>query len=173
MNENTSHTEELAHTNRITSRSESDEFSDCSSEQDSRLPGSVEHSGGTNSEQNLENDANLQVTEKKGDGESEKKVTYVFLLHVHINFKGGMSFLVMEICVLVLFELDINLAYHIKVCLTRDRFVVNISRSQGKVHFPAAYMHKSRVAVIIQDTSLYIVSPRYSYSHAIVYMLYR
>ncbi|CAB4013641.1 RNA-binding motif, single-stranded-interacting 1-like isoform X1, partial [Paramuricea clavata] len=73
MNENTSHTEELAQTNRITSRSESDELSDCSSEQDSRLSGTVEHSGGTNSEQNLENDANRQVTEKKGDGESEKK----------------------------------------------------------------------------------------------------
>jgi hypothetical protein len=127
MNENTSHTEELA--NRITSRSESDELSDCSSEQDSRLSGTVEHSGGTNSEQNLENDANRQVTEKKGDGESEKKVVCIFFLRIHINFKDDMSFLVMEICMLVLFELDINLAYHIKVCLTRGRFAVNISRS--------------------------------------------
>ena len=41
----------------------------------------------------------------------------------------------MEICMLVLFELDINLAYHIKVCLTRGKFVVNISRPWGKVHF--------------------------------------
>ena len=93
MNENTSHTEELAHTNRVTSRSESDEFSDCSSEQDSRLSGTVEHSGGTSSEQNLENDANRQVTEKKGDGESEKKVAHIFVLHVRINVKDGMSFL--------------------------------------------------------------------------------
>jgi hypothetical protein len=129
MNENTSHTEELAQTNRITSRSESDELSDCSSEQDSRLSSTVEHSGGTNSEQNLENDANRQVTEKKGDGESEKKVACIFFLRIHINFKDDMSFLVMEICMLVLFELDINLAYHIKVCLTRGRFAVNISRS--------------------------------------------
>jgi hypothetical protein len=129
MNENTSRTEDLAHTNRIANRSESDELSDCSSEQDSRLSGTVEHSGGTSPEQSLEDDANRQVTEKKGDGESEKKVAHVFVLHVRINFKDGMSFLVMEICMLVLFELDINLAYHIKVCLTRGKFVVNISRS--------------------------------------------
>lgn len=80
MNEcpNISKTEELAHTSPITSRSESDELSDCSSEQDSRLSVTVEHSGDTNSEQNLENDDDRQVTEKKGDGESEKKVASSF-----------------------------------------------------------------------------------------------
>ncbi|XP_028399224.1 RNA-binding motif, single-stranded-interacting protein 2-like [Dendronephthya gigantea] len=75
MNEcpNTSKTEEARHTSPITSRSESDELSDCSSEQDSRLSVTVEHSGDTSSEQNVENDDDRQVTEKKGDGESEKK----------------------------------------------------------------------------------------------------
>ena len=83
MNENLTHTEELAHTNRGTNRSESDELSDCSSEQDSRLSTTVEHStGDTNSEQSLENDANRQASEKKGDGENEKKVVCILLIYM-------------------------------------------------------------------------------------------
>ena len=138
MNENTSYTEDLANTNRITNRSESDELSDCSSEQDSRLSVTVEHNGSNNSEQNLETDTNRQATEKKVDGESEKKVAIILWLYVCINFKDGMRFLVMEICMLVLFEVDINLAYHIKLCLTRARFLVNISNSLRKVHYLSA-----------------------------------
>lgn len=96
---------------------------------------------------------------------------YTVDIHVHINFKDGMSFLVMEICMPVLFELDINPAYHIKVCLTRATFTANISCSWGE-NYRAACPLKSRVTVIFKTQTVYIVSFHYSYSHAIAYMYY-
>ena len=73
---------------------------------------------------------------------------------------------------LVLFELDINLAYHIKVCLTRAAFASNISCSWEKRIYPAACPLKSRVTVIFQTQTVHIVSFQSSYSHAIACIYY-
>lgn len=73
---------------------------------------------------------------------------------------------------LVLFELDINLAYHIKVCLTRATFPRILAALAGKRIYPAACTVKSRVTVIFQTQTVHIVSFQYSYSHAIAYIYY-
>lgn len=49
--------------------------------------------------------------------------TYVLYIYDLCTFVRGQhdGFLVMEICMLVLFEVHINLAYHINDCLTNAR----------------------------------------------------
>lgn len=74
MNDTVPHNEELAHTNLLPSRRESDELSDCSSEQDSRLSGTIENSETANSDQILENEGSRPEPEKNIDGDNEKKV---------------------------------------------------------------------------------------------------
>lgn len=80
MNETTTHTDQ----HRTASRSESDELSD-NNEQDGRPAATVEQNAGSNSEQNFENDANRQATEKKGDSESDRKVQHAFMFYMYAS----------------------------------------------------------------------------------------